>query len=100
MEQALLKVTFNNYDTMRFMPVHLKKARAEIIETLVMPYAEVGEAKYWKSLAETYGGRIAPLGILPQIDVDKWTSWMKQASDEGTFFGVSNYFTYIARKQG
>ena len=86
--------------SMQAMPVWLKKAEAEIIETLVMPYAEIGQAKYWKSLAETYGARIAPLGLLPQADVDRWMNWMKQASDEGTFFGVSNYFTYIARKKG
>jgi len=68
-----------------------------IIETLVMPYAEVGQAKYWKSLGETYSVRIAPLGLLPQTEVDKW---MKQALDKGTFFGMSNYFTYIAHKKG
>jgi ubiquinone/menaquinone biosynthesis C-methylase UbiE len=100
MEQALLTATFTNFDTMRFMPVWLKKAGAEIIETLVMPYAEVGQAKYWKSLAETYGARIVALGLVPQAEVDQWMNWMKQASDEGTFFGVSNYFTYIARKKG
>jgi ubiquinone/menaquinone biosynthesis C-methylase UbiE len=100
MEQALLAATFNNFETMRFMPVLLMQAGAEIIETLVMPYAEIGQAKYWKSLAETYGVRIAPLGLLPQTDVDKWMNWLKQASEEGTFFGVSNYFTYIARKKG
>jgi ubiquinone/menaquinone biosynthesis C-methylase UbiE len=100
MEQALLAATFANFDTMRFMPVWLKKAGAEIIETLVMPYAEVGQAKYWKSLVETYGARIAPLGLLSQAEVDKWMNWMKQASDEGTFFGMSNYFTYIALKKG
>jgi ubiquinone/menaquinone biosynthesis C-methylase UbiE len=99
MEQSLLAVTFNNYDTMRFMPVLLKKAGAEIVDTVVMPYAEVGQAKYWKSLADTFSARIAPLGLLPQVEVDKWMDWMKQASVEGTFFGVSNYFTYIARKK-
>lgn len=100
MEQALLSAAFNNFETMRFMPVLLKQAGSEIIETLVMPYAEIGQAKYWKSLAETYGVRIAPLDLLPQTDVDKWMNWLKQASDEGTFFGVSNYLTYIARKKG
>ncbi len=99
MEQSLLAATFNNFETMRFMPVWLKQAGAEIIDTLVMPYAEIGRANYWKSLAETYGARIAPLGLLPQAEVDKWLNWMKQASDEGTFFGVCNYFTYIARKK-
>lgn len=100
MEQALLDATFAHPDTMRFMPVLLKDAGADIIEVLAMPYAEVGKANYWKSLAETYGARIAPLGLLPQAEVDTWMNWLTQASDDGTFFGVSNYFTYLARKQG
>lgn len=98
MDQALLTATFNNHDTMRFMPVYMKNAGAEITDTLVMPYAEIGQAQYFKSLADTYGGRIVPLGILTQAEVDKWLNWMNETSDKGTFFGVCNYFTYIARK--
>jgi len=100
MEQALLTATFSNFETMRFMPVLLKNGGADIIDTLVIPYAEIGRAKYWKSLAETYGIRIAALGILPEEEVDQWMNWMRQASEDGTFFGVCNYYTYIARKGG
>jgi hypothetical protein len=37
-------------------------------------------------------------GLLPEAVVDDWRAFQAKAAADGTFFGASNYYTYLTRR--
>jgi hypothetical protein len=35
---------------------------------------------------------------MTEAEATSWANALREASDEGVFFGASNYYTYIARR--
>jgi hypothetical protein len=43
--------------------------------------------------------KLAPeSGAMTEAEAASWANALHEASDEGVFFGASNYYTYIARR--
>ena len=50
--------------------------------------------------AEAYGSVLARSDLLPQAVVDQWRAFQSRSAADNTFFGASNYYTYLARRPG
>ena len=48
--------------------------------------------------AESYGVLLARSGLLSPAVVDDWRAFQVQAAADNTFFGASNYYTYLTRR--
>ena len=83
---------------MRDMPRLLKETGLELVEADGALYANIGSGSFWPSAAESYGVLLTRGGLLPQAVVDDWRAFQARSVADNTFFGASNYYTYLTRR--
>jgi SAM-dependent methyltransferase len=97
-EQALMRTLIANPRVMREMPRLLKTAGLEMSDARAWVYANIGTGAFWSNVPETYGAVLKRSGLLPEDVVEAWASHQKRAVGEETFFGASNYYTYLCNR--
>ena len=99
-EEKLLQLIVANPRIMRDMPRLLREEGLELVHADGTLYANIGTSSFWVGAAESYGILLARAGLLPQPLVDDWRAFQTRSSENGTFFGASNYYTYLTRRPG
>jgi ubiquinone/menaquinone biosynthesis C-methylase UbiE len=97
-EEKLVKLIVANPRIMRDLPRLLQETGLELVEAEGVLYANIGSSRFWVSAAESYGVLLARSGLLPQALVDDWRAFQVQSVADNTFFGASNYYTYLTRR--
>ena len=97
-EEKLRQVLVANPRVMRDMPRLLHAAELDLAEAEGSLYANIGTGSFWAHAAEAYGVVLARSGLLPQTMVDDWRAFQTESAANSTFFGASNYYTYLARR--
>jgi ubiquinone/menaquinone biosynthesis C-methylase UbiE len=97
-EEKLMQLIVANPRIMRDMPRLLREAGLELVEPDGALYANIGSGSFWPSAAESYSVLLARTGLLPQAVVDDWRGFQVRSVADNTFFGASNYFTYLTRR--
>ncbi len=95
-ETALQSVIMSSPRVMREIPRLLPAAGLHLVATQAHAYAEAGSSTFFLNLAETYAPLACSSGRLPAALVDTWLADQRRAAEDGTFFAVCNYYTYIA----
>lgn len=98
MEWALARAAFNNPVVMRELPWLLTAIGLDLHDTLADVVSEIGQASYFRSLAETYVPLIAPAGLARQAEVDAWMDVQRKAMQDNRFFASCNYYSALARR--
>ena len=97
-DEKLISAIVTSPYVMRMMPRLIREARLEMLQSFSYIMAEVGRADFWLSAIESFR-RLAPQsGAMTEEEAEGWIASLKQAADEGVFFGSSNFYTYIARR--
>lgn len=99
-EEKLKQVLVANPRVMRDMPILLREAGLELVHGEGTLYTNIGTSSFWANAAEAYGTVLARSELLAADVVDDWRAYQKQAVIDGTFFGASNYYTYLATRPG
>jgi ubiquinone/menaquinone biosynthesis C-methylase UbiE len=97
-EEKLMQLIVANPRIMRDMPRLLRETGLELVEAEGALYADIGSGAFWASAAESYGALLARTGLMPPAVVDEWRAFQVRAVVDGTFFGASNYYTYVTRR--
>jgi ubiquinone/menaquinone biosynthesis C-methylase UbiE len=97
-EEKLIQLIVANPRIMRDLPRLLRAAGLELVEAEGTLYANIGSGRFWVGAAESYGVLLGRSGLLPQALVDDWRAFQAQAAADNTFFGASNYYTYLTRR--
>ncbi len=95
---GMLDAIVANPNVMRVLPSLLKDQRLEIVDFLPEIHAEAGEGAFFMNMAESYIPIAGNAGTIPPSRGSDWLIEQKTASENGTFFGSCNYYTYLARK--
>jgi ubiquinone/menaquinone biosynthesis C-methylase UbiE len=97
-EEKLIQLIVANPRIMRDMPRLLNEARLQLVEANGVLYADIGTSRFWLGACESYAGLLARSGLLPPAVVDDWRAFQAQSVVDNTFFGASNYYTYLTRR--
>ena len=97
-EEKLVQLMVADPRVIRDMPRLLREAELELVEAEGTLYANIGHGPFWLSAADSYGALLARSGLLPPDVVDQWRAFQTRAAESNTFFGASNYYTYLARR--
>lgn len=97
-EEKLIQLMVANPRVMRDMPRLLREADLELVEAEGTLYANIGRGPFWSSAAESYGALLARSGLLASDVVETWRAFQTRAAQTNTFFGASNYYTYLTRR--
>ena len=97
-EEKLIQLIVANPRIMRDMPRLVAEAGLELIDAEGVLYANIGSGRFWLAAAESYGPLLARSGLLTQEIADEWRDFQVRSSGDNTFFGASNYYTYLMRR--
>lgn len=98
MDAALAAATFNNPTIMRELPRMLPMHGLRLKAAWGDAVAEIGQASFFRSFADTYIPYVRKAGVLPNSMIDAWYEWQQQAMKEGSFFASCNYYAYLATR--
>ena len=97
-EEKLIQLIVANPRIMRDLPRLLRAAGLELVEAEGTLYANIGSSRFWVGAAESYGVLLGRSGLLPQALVEDWRAFQVRSVADNTFFGASNYYTYLTRR--
>jgi ubiquinone/menaquinone biosynthesis C-methylase UbiE len=97
-EEAIHAAIITNPRVMRDMPRLLREAKLELVRTFSYVLAEVGKADFWIPAIESFRKLVPQSGILSSDAISRWADARLKDSENGTFFGASNYYGYVARR--
>ncbi|NIR42668.1 MAG: SAM-dependent methyltransferase, partial [Gemmatimonadetes bacterium] len=97
-DEALVGAVVTNPRVMRQMPRLLHGAGLELTASFPYVLSEIGRADFWSSGIETYRRLMPQAGTMTADEADSWAADLRRDSEEGVFFGSSNYYAYVARK--
>jgi ubiquinone/menaquinone biosynthesis C-methylase UbiE len=97
-DEALINAVVTSPRVMRQMPRLIRQAGLEMVRTFSYVMAEVGEGDFWLSAIDSFEKLTPKSGAMTEAEATGWANELREASDEGVFFGASNYYTYIARR--
>jgi ubiquinone/menaquinone biosynthesis C-methylase UbiE len=83
---------------MRRMPRLARNAGLSIEQSFSHVLTEVGRAEFWESSVRSLGALLPKAGAMTQEEADAWVASQLRASEEGVFFGTSNYYSYVLRR--
>ena len=98
-EDAIHAAIITNPRGMRDMPRLLGEAKLELVKTFAYVLAEVGKADFWMPAIESFRKLVPQSGMLSSEEINYWADARLRDSENGTFFGASNYYGYVARRQ-
>lgn len=99
-DEALINAVVTSPRAMRQMPRLIQQADLEMIGTFPYIMAEVGKGDFWLSGIDSFEKLAPKSGAMTEAEATSWANALHKASDEGVFFGASNYYAYIARRLG
>jgi ubiquinone/menaquinone biosynthesis C-methylase UbiE len=97
-EEKLVQLIVANPRIMRDMPRLVAEAGLELVDAEGALYADIGHGGFWLAAAESYGPLLARSGLLAEEVADEWRAFQVRSAGDNTFFGASNYYTYLARR--
>lgn len=97
-DEALINSVVTSPRVMRQMPRLIQRAGLQMIQTFSYIMAEVGEGDFWLSGIDSFEKLAPKSGAMTEDEATRWANALHSASEDGVFFGASNYYTYIARR--
>jgi hypothetical protein len=76
----------------------LRVAGLELVASFPYVVTEIGKADFWLSGIESFRRLIPTAGVMTDKEAGIWADALRKDSDEGVFFGASNYYSYVAKR--
>lgn len=83
---------------MRRLPRLARDAGLTLEHSFAYVVTDAGRADFWEPSVRSLGALLPKAGALTQEEADAWVASQLRASEEGVFFGTSNYYAYVLRK--
>jgi SAM-dependent methyltransferase len=98
MEQAISSALLANPRLMRTMPLLLRRAGLELVDSLAWVISEMGTGDFWVGALDSFLVLVPEAGVLSLDEIQAFVDAQRRASAEGTFFASANYYAYLARR--
>jgi ubiquinone/menaquinone biosynthesis C-methylase UbiE len=97
-DETIINAIVTNPRVMRQMPQLLREAGLQLAATFAYVVADVGRADFWDTSIKSLTRLLPKAGAMTEAQAAEWVAAMFQRSDQGTFFGACNYYSYVAAK--
>jgi ubiquinone/menaquinone biosynthesis C-methylase UbiE len=97
-DEKIISAIVTNPRIMREMPQLLSDAGLRLIGAFGYVVADVGHADFWDGAIKSFARLLPKAGAMTESQAADWAAAMFRRSDQGTFFGASNYYSYVAAK--
>jgi ubiquinone/menaquinone biosynthesis C-methylase UbiE len=97
-DEAIINSIVTNPRVMRQMPQLLREAGLQFIAAFSYVVAEVGRADFWEPAIRSFVKLLPKAGAMTEPEAAAWAAAMFRRSEQGIFFGASNYYSYVAAR--
>ena len=84
---------------MRQIPRLAKRVGFDLVKAFPYVLAEAGKADFWVPAIESLRTLLPKAGAMDQPEAQAWADAQLEASEQGVFFGASNFFGYVLRRR-
>jgi SAM-dependent methyltransferase len=97
-DDAIIGAIVTNPRVMRQMPQLLRESGLELVAAFAYLVADIGRADFFEAAIKSFVKLLPKAGAMSDSQAAEWAATMFRRSDEGKFFGASNYYAYVARR--
>ena len=97
-DEAIIGAIVTNPRVMRQMPQLLREAGLQLLTASSYVVADVGRVDFWESAIASFVKLLPRAGAMTEAEAAGWAATMLRRSDERTFFGACNYYSYVAER--
>jgi ubiquinone/menaquinone biosynthesis C-methylase UbiE len=98
-DEAIINAIVTNPRVMRHMPELLHDAGLDLIASFGHVVADIGKADFWAPAIDSFLRLLPKSGTMTDAEIQSWATSMRRRSEQGIFFGASNYYAYVARRR-
>ena len=98
-DEAIISAIVTNPRVMRQMPQLLREVGLELVAAFQYVVADLGRVDFWEPAIKSFVKLLPKAGAMTESQALEWAAAMLRRSDQGTFFGASNYYAYVASKR-
>jgi ubiquinone/menaquinone biosynthesis C-methylase UbiE len=98
MECAISRALLANPRLMRMMPLLLRRAGLELVDSLAWVLSEIGTGDFWVGALDSFLVLVPEAGVVSLDDLQDFVAGQRRASADGTFFASANYYACLARR--
>ena len=97
-DEILINAIVAHPRVMRIMPRLLKEFGLTLRDAMSYVVADIGVADFFKGALASFRILLPRAGTMTEASANEYVSTLEIESDEGRFFGASNFYTYIAER--
>jgi len=98
MDEAIVNALTTNPRVMREMPQLLRDCGLTLARSFAYMIADIGKADYFAPGIQALLRLLPSAGATTESEARDWVAAMIKRSDEGTYFGAANFYSYIATR--
>ena len=98
-DEAIINAIVTNPRVMRQMPELLREAGLELVVSFGHVVADIGKADFWAPAIDSFLRLVPKSGTMTDAEIQSWATSMRRRSEQGIFFGASNYYAFVARRR-
>jgi SAM-dependent methyltransferase len=100
MDELIIKALVTNPRVMREMPRLLRSAGLSLVQSFAHVIADIGKAEFFAPGLQAMTKMLPRATGMSEAQVQMWSAAMLKRSEEGTYFGATNFYSYVAMKKG
>jgi ubiquinone/menaquinone biosynthesis C-methylase UbiE len=97
-DEMIINALVTNPRVMREMPYLLKEAGLVLEASFAHVVADIGRADFFAPGLQSLVRVLPKSGAMSESEARAWVNAMLRQSEEGTYFGASNFYSYVARR--
>jgi ubiquinone/menaquinone biosynthesis C-methylase UbiE len=98
-DEMIINALVTNPRVMREMPQLLKEAGLVLEASFAHVVADIGRADFFAPGLQSLVRVLPKSGAMSESEARAWVNAMLRQSDEGTYFGASNFYSYVATRR-
>lgn len=97
-DEAIVDAIITSPRVIRQMPRLLRSVGLDLIASFSHVLAEIGQADFWLPAIASFRRLIPAAGTLSDSEANALADALLKDSENGVFFGASNYYSFVARR--
>jgi len=97
-DETMIRALVTNPLVMRRMPQMLRDAGLRLDAAFSYVLADIGRADFWGAGVASFAKLMPKAGAMTEEAAAQWAAALLRRSEEGIFFGASNFYSYMATK--
>lgn len=98
-DEMIIKAIIANPRIMRQIPRLLPKAGLNLVASFPYALADIGKADFFQPAIESFRKLVPKSGVMSEEETNAWADKQVADSENGIFFGATNFYSYVARRQ-